>query len=151
MRIALFDSKDINIVEFSVGKPSNDCPLCSENSKFIHGSIFSLIQQAFSLSNSDFSYFEKTEYHSSKLPALRNHLQILISGLMQISSVSELEVFIMKQPEGIVFMNELKTWYPKWKIEWEKIKEKIKRVIEDLIEMVDICIDEDLNFIVKGY
>ena len=151
MRIRLFDYKDLNIVEFVPGTAGEECNLCSENSKYIHGAVFTLIQAAFSLSNSEFSYFDKTKFENSHLTSLRNHLQDYLSRVEGIKDAEDLEIFVLKQVEGIDFMNELKTFYPDWRIRWERFKNELKIVLKEIMDIVDDCIDEDKVFWVKGY
>ena len=55
------------------------------------------------------------------------------------------------QVEGIVFLNDLKTFYPNWKVSWENIRTDLLTVFEDLLELTDNCIDEDMVFSVRGY
>ncbi len=151
MKIGLFDYQDLNVVVLIQGDKNTDCNLCTENSKFIHGTVFSTIQPAFELSNPDFSYYHQNSYTSSSIVSLRNHLQAYISKYQGVNNAVSLELFVLKQVEGLDFMNEIKTFYPKWRIEWEKIRDQLIRVIVDIIEIVDDCIDEDKIFWVKGY
>ena len=151
MKIELFDYKDLNIVEFNKEKSTIPKLKFSENSKFLHGSVFSIFQTAFSLSHPDYSYYEQTSYDGSKLISLRNHLQDHYSRLKNTSSTDEFSEYLKMQVEGIVFLNDLKTFYPDWKISWENIRKEILSVYDDLLEMIDNCIDEDLVFRIKGY
>ena len=152
MKIRLFDYKDLNIVEFVRGNDKMEgCILCSKDSKYLHGSVFSIIQNAFNLSNPDYSYYEISEYANQNLISLRNHLQDHLSRLKNTESLYEFESYILKQVEGIDFLNELKTFYPKWKITWETFRDKLVEVYEDILEMIDYCIDEERSFFVKGY
>lgn len=151
MKIQLFDYKDLNIVEFTIGNKGESCRLCSENSKYIHGSVFSVIQTAFELSNGDYSYYDTSLYKDQTLISLRNHIQDHFSRLMNTSSLNEFEAYILKQVEGIDFMNELKTFYPNWKINWENFRDQMLEVYEQILDIIDHCIDEDKSFWVKGY
>ncbi len=151
MRIQLFDYKDLNIVEFTIGEMNADCRLCTEKSKYVHGAVFSVFQPAFELSNKDFNYFEQTGFSNSILVSLRNHLQDYLSRVSSIENQDDLEIMILKQLEGIDFMNELKTFYPDWRIKWETIKNELVEVLKNILERVDFCIDEDKVFWVKGY
>ncbi len=151
MKIELFDYKDLNIVEFTPGKPDDVPASFSENSKYLHGSVFSLIQTAFSLSNPDFSYYEPMIFEGQNLIILRNHLQDHHSRLKNTSSYEEFDKYLKMQIEGIVFLNDLKTFYPNWKITWENIRDELLSVYNELIIMIDNCIDEDQVFRVKGY
>lgn len=151
MKIQLFNYKDLNIVEFTTGNDGEECRLCSRNSKYIHGSVFSIIQTAFELSNDDYSYYDTSLYKDQTLISLRNHLQDHFSRLMSTSSLTEFEAYILKQVEGIDFMNELKTFYPNWKITWENFRDQMLEVYEQILDIIDNCIDEDKEFWVKGY
>ena len=151
MKIQLFDYKDLNIVEFVSGDGSGDCLLSSENSKYLHGSVFSIIQNAFDLSNKDYSYYELTEFRDQNLITLRNHLQDHYSRLKSTASLEIFEAYILKQVEGIDFLNELKNFYPNWKITWENIRDQLLDVYEEILELIDNCIDEDHSFWLKGY
>ena len=151
MRIGLFDYQDLNVVVLIQGDKDTDCNLCTGNSKFIHGSVFSTLKPAFELSNSDFSYYQQTAYNKSSIVSLRNHLQDYISKYNMIKDSESLELVVLKQIDGLDFMNEIRTFYPKWRIEWEKIRDQLIRVIKDIIEIVDDCIDEEKVFWVKGY
>lgn len=151
MRIGLIDYNDLNIVEFSKTQQDSECVLCTANSKYLHGAVFTLFQSAFILSKPEFSYFEKNQYKDPELVTLRNHLQDFLSRVQLINNAEDLEIYILKQVEGIDFMNDLKTFYPDWRIRWERFKSELKKVLKEIIEIVDECIDDDLAFWVKGY
>ncbi len=151
MRLELFEYKDLNIVEFTTGNTADEEEKFSENSKFLHGSVFSLIQTDFSLSHPDFSYYDLTFYDNHNLTSLRNHLQDHYSRLKNTSSFEEFNNYLKMQVEGIVFLNDLKTFYPNWKISWENIRKELLKIYEDLLEMIDNCIDEDLVLRVRGF
>lgn len=151
MRLELFDYKDLNIVEFNTENLARADKKFSESSKYLHGSVFSLIQTTFSLSHPDFSYYDLNLYDNHKLISLRNHLQDHYSRLKNTSSFNEFNKYLKIQVEGIVFLNDLKTFYPGWKISWENIRKELLTVFEDLLEMIDNCIDEDTVLRVRGF
>jgi hypothetical protein len=151
VKIELYNYKDLNIVEFVSGDGSAECKLCSENSKYLHGSVFSIIQGAFDLSNKDYSYYDLTEFKDQNLISLRNHLQDHFSRLHSTVELENFEAYLLKQVEGIDFLNELKNFYPNWKINWENIKHQLLDVYEDILDIIDNCIDEDRSFWLKGY
>lgn len=151
MRIKLFDFNDLNIVEFAVGEVGKQCELCTDSSKYLHGAVFTVFQSAFILSNQEFNYFSKTDFQDSRLITLRNHLQDYLSRIISIKDAEDLEMFVMKQVEGIDFLNEMKTFYPDWRIRWERFKNELKTVLREIIDLVDECIDEEKVFWVKGY
>ncbi|MFW5819704.1 MAG: hypothetical protein ACOCWA_00330 [Bacteroidota bacterium] len=151
MRLRLFDYKDLNIVEFSSEMSPVSNKKFSETSKYLHGSVFSLIQTAFSLSHPDFSYYDLTQYDNNKLTSLRNHLQDHYSRLKNTASYDEFDAYLKMQVEGIVFLNDLKTFYPGWKVTWENIRKELLSIYEDLLDMIDNCIDDDLVLKVRGF
>lgn len=151
MRIQLIEYKNLNLVEFTRGDEMADCELCTVNSKFIHGSVFAVFQAAFLMSNKDFSYFEINSYEGARLVNLRNHLQDYKSRISNVRNAQNFEILILKQAEGIIFINELKTSNPDWRIRWERLREELKMLIGEIIEMVDDCIDEEKVFWVRGY
>ena len=73
------------------------------------------------------------------------------SRLKNTSSFDEFNNYLKMQVEGIVFLNDLKTFYPNWKISWETIRKELLSIYEDLLEMIDNCIDEDLVLSVRGF
>lgn len=151
MRIRLIDYKDLNYVEFVTGQKSADCKLSSPNSKYLHGSVFSILQASFELSSKDYSYYEITGFDDQSLISLRNHLQDHYSRLGNTVTLPDFEVYLLKQVEGIDFLNELKTFYPNWKISWENIRDQLLDVYSDILDLIDNCIDEDEIFWIKGY
>lgn len=151
MRIELVDYQDLNIVEFVTGDAVSENQLCTANSKFVHGSVFSIIHNVFKMSNSEYTYYSLCAFSDSNLIRLRNHLQDYFSRLSSIDSQEKFEAYLLQQVEGIDFLNELKTFYPNWKIIWENIKSQLLKVYEDLIDLIDNCIDNDTSFWVKGY
>jgi hypothetical protein len=151
MRIELVDYKDLNIVEFNTENSGSENLQFSENSSFLHGSVFSLIQTAFGLSHPEFSYYDKTVYKAQNLISLRNHLQDHYSRLKNTDNFEDFNKYLKNQLEGIVFLNDLKTFYPNWKISWENIRKELLQVYDDLLETIDNCIDEDKTLTVKGY
>jgi hypothetical protein len=152
MKIKIFDYTDLNMVIFaSAGHPIEFRDLFNKKSKFLHGSVFSIIQSSFQLSHGSFSYFELNKWTGSSLVSLRNHLQDNSSRLKSANSAESFEVWILKQADGIDFLNELKKCKPDWRIIWEKTRDEIITVYTDIIDVVDDCIDDDLIFYLKGY
>ena len=94
MKIELFDYKDLNIVEFNTENSTKTELKFSGNSKYLHGSVFSIVQPAFSLSHPDFSYYNQTSYEGSKLISLRNHLQDHYSRLKNTGSFEEFNEYL---------------------------------------------------------
>ena len=151
MKIQLIDHTDINIVEFVVTEKDEECSFYTEKSKYLHGSVFSILQSSFSLSNKDYAYYELVRFDDQNLISLRNHLQDHFSRLKSAGALPQFEAYLLKQVGGIDFLNELKTFYPNWKITWEAVRDQLLEVYIDLLEMIDLCIDDDKTFWVKGY
>ncbi len=151
MKIKLYSSEDLNFVEFSSSSFEEGFMPFSENSRYLHSAVFCLFQYAFELSNPEFEYYRPTAFSDSSLATLRNHMVDQISKIEKISSAEELEAYALKQVAGIDFLNEIKSFYPKWRISWENIRDQVKQVVDELLEIVDFCIDEDRVFWVKGY
>jgi hypothetical protein len=152
MKIKIYDHTDLNLVIFATAiHPIEIKDLFDKKSKFLHGSVFSIIQSSFQLSHIDFSYFELNRWAGSTLVSLRNHLQDNSSRLKNTNIEASFEAWVLKQAAGIDFLNELKKCSNDWRISWEKTKDEILSVYTDLIEIVDDCIDDDLIFYLKGY
>lgn len=151
MRIQFFEFKDLNIVEISVLEAEEEFVPFTEKSKFLPGSVFSLMQNAFEISNPDYNYYDEVPYRENNIVGLRNRLQEHLVKIGSIDQAESLELFAMKQLEGIDFLNELKTFYPKWKISWENIRDQLREVYKEMIDLVDLCIDEDKILWIKGY
>ncbi len=151
MKIKLYTSEDLNFVEFSFSRDHQKFGPLGKNSRYLHAAVFCLFQNAFELSHFDYDYYQPTAYNDSSLIKLRNNLVEHVSIIRQIESPEELETYALKQVAGIDFLNEIKTFIPKWRIGWENIRDQVKEVVDELIELVDYCIDEDKTFWVKGY
>lgn len=152
MNIKIYDYKDLNMAVFTKAEqPMEEKDILNEKSKFLHGSVFNIIQPSFRLSNSEYSYFEMNAWANSALVSLRNHLQDSNSRLKSLNDSGSFENYILKQLAGIDFLNELKKCSPEWRITWEKTRDEILTVYTDIIDMVDDCIDDDLIFYLKGY
>jgi hypothetical protein len=151
MKIKLYNSDEMNFVEFSFSSGHQGFEPTTSRSKYVHSAVFCLFQYAFELSKPDFRYYRATAYGSPDIVKLRNHLVDQLSRIMRIVSAEALETYVLKQVEGIDFLNELKTENPNWRISWENIRDQLKQVLDELLEMVDFCIDEDKIFWVKGY
>ena len=74
-----------------------------------------------------------------------------IAKIKKIDSAEGISHFALKQVSGLDFLNELKSENINWKISWENIRNQLADVGESLIEIVDQCIDEDKELIIKGY
>ena len=151
MKIKLYTSEDLNFVEFSFSQDQGDFVALGKNSRYLHSAVFSLIQSAFEMSHPDYAYYQAISYENSSVIKLRNNLAEQIAMIGQIGSPEELEAFALKQVAGIDFLNEIKTFIPKWRISWENIRDQLKEVVVELLDLVDDCIDEDKTFWIKGY
>ena len=151
MKIKLYSSEDLNLVEFSFSSDHNGFEGLTGKSRYLNAAVFGLFQHAFELSNPEYEYYTPTPFTGSEIINLRNHLADQFSRITQIESPETLEAYALKQMAGIDFLNEIRTFYPKWRITWENIRDQVKQVVEELLELVDLCIDEDSIFWVKGY
>ena len=151
MRIQLLDYDDLNFVELYASDNSEEFKICNSRSKFLNGSVFSIFQHCFELSHVDYSYYDVTRYDNSHIVSLRNHLMDEIAKIKKIDSAEGISHFALKQVSGLDFLNELKSENINWKISWENIRNQLADVGESLIEIVDQCIDEDKELIIKGY
>lgn len=151
MEIRLHSWKDLNFVQFSPQAQAESFQVCSEKSKYLDGTVFSLFQHCFELSSGNYDYYKISSFNGQEVVALRNHLITNQTRISSIMSAFDFEKFLLKQVSGIEFLNTLKNNYSDWKMQWERIKSELIRVGEELIEMVDNCIDEDFILRVKGF
>ncbi len=151
MKIQLIDYEDLNFVELYATKDSSNFKVCNPDSKFLHGAIFSIFQNCFELSHEEYSYYDVTRYDTRSIVTLRQHLLDAVLKIKTIGSAEEIDRYALKQVSGIDFLNELKSENNNWRISWETTRNQLAKVGEDLIDIIDLCIDDDMDLVIKGY
>jgi hypothetical protein len=151
MKIHLYNQEDLNYVEFTILSLKRPYRRHTENARFLHAHVFSVVQYVYETSHKDYCYYNAVCYKDESLKVLQESLQAHILKLNDVSNSIQLETLILKQIEGIDFMNEMKTYYPNWRISWENYRDKLIQVCSELLEMVDICLEEEKVLWVKGY
>ena len=151
MKIRLLSLDELDFVQITCLPQGESFQVFSEKSKFLEGTVFSLFQNSFELSSSDYNFYSPFSFNISQVVTLRNHLVTNQARIASVKKADEIEKLALKQLSGIEFMNALKDQNPDWKISWEKTRAKLLRVGEDLIEMIDYCIDENAVLWIKGF
>lgn len=151
MRLNFFNLEDINLVQIQIVDNNEDFEVLSDSAKYLDSSVFSIFIHCFELSKPDFDYSKENLFNNTQIVTLRNHLLTQLTRILNISNEEDLKEFALHQISGIEFMNELKTLYQNWRIMWEAIRDKLAAINKSLIEMVDSCIDEDRELLVRGY
>ena len=151
MKIRLLSLDELDFVQITCLPQGEPFQIFSDKSKFIQRAVFSLFQNSFELSSSDYNFYAPFSFNLSKVVTLRNHLVTNQARIASIKNADEIEKLALKQLSGIEFMNALKDQNPDWKISWEKTRAKLLQVGEGLIEMIDYCIDEDNVLWIKGF
>jgi hypothetical protein len=151
MRIELFNSDYLNIVELNTTGDNENYIKGDSESKYVEGEVFNLFTSCFENAEKLYEFFGSTKYNSRKIVPLRNELQNRLNVFLRISSLDEFQEHLNQVFLGQEFIEELTTEDKNWKENWRFYCDKLIKLNEGLIEIVDKCIEEQLILWVIGY
>lgn len=151
MRIEIFGSEDLNIVELNITGDNENYIKGDLESKYLDSSVFNLFATCYENANKLYEFFGATKYNARKIVPLRNEL---INKLEKLESIKDFDAFMNHIDQiflGKDFTDNLAKSDPDWKEKWKEYLKKIIEVNKQLIEITDKCIEEERILWVIGY
>jgi len=151
MRIELFNSDYLNIVELNTTGDNDNYIKGDSESKYVEGEVFNLFTSCFENAEKLFEFFGSTKYNSRKIVPLRNELLDKLKSLESISSLENFQEHINQVFLGQEFIDELTVEDKKWESKWKFYCDKLIDLNKGLIDITNKCIEEQLILWVIGY
>ncbi len=140
MRIELYSSEYLNIVELNTTGDNENYIKGDSESKYAQSEVFNLFASCFENANKLYEFFGETKYNSRKIVPLRNELINKLESLVAIKSLEDFQNHLNQVFLGHEFIDELIVEDKNWKDHWESYKDKVVDVNKGLIEIGDRCI-----------
>ena len=151
MKLAIYDSKELNFVELNY-TGSNDAYIrCDKESKYIDSNVFNLFTACFEVANKLYEYYGPTKYNARKIIPLRNELINYLEKLQSLNSLNDFRDHIGKDFLGKDFLELLDKEQPEWQKEWKSYLDKLMAINKQMVELVEKCADEEKILWVVGY
>jgi len=151
MRIELFSSEYLNIVELNTTGDNENYIKGDSESKYAESEVFNLFAKCFENANKLYEFFGATKYNARKIVPLRNELMNKLDVLQNIKSLEEFLNHLSQVFLGQEFIDELTIENSEWKEKWKFYMEKLILVNKGFIEIADKCIEEQKVLWVIGY
>ncbi len=151
MRIELFSSEYLNIVELNTTGDNENYIKGDSESRYVESEVFNLFANCFENANKLYEFFGATKYNSRKIVPLRNELSQKLEKFQAIKSLDDFQNHLDQVFLGQEFIDELIAEDIKWKDKWEIYLEKLIEVNKGLILIADKCIEEQKILWVIGY
>jgi hypothetical protein len=151
MRIELFNSDYLNIVELNTTGDNDNYVKGDSESKYVEGEVFNLFTTCFENAEILYEFFGSTKYNSRKIVPLRNELLTKLESLEKIESLDDFQNHLDQVFLGQEFIDELTLEDKKWKEKWKFYLDKLIILNKGLVEITDKCIEEQRILWVLGY
>ncbi|MGC9375256.1 MAG: hypothetical protein ACP5DQ_09475 [Bacteroidales bacterium] len=151
MRIELFSSDYLNIVELNTTGDNENYIKGDSESKYVESEVFNIFAPCFENANKLYEFFGATKYNARKIVPLRNELIAKLEALKKIDSSKALKKHINQIFLGQDFIDELTKEDPKWEEKWDYYLQKLIKLNEGIIEITEKCIEEQRILWVIGY
>jgi hypothetical protein len=151
MRIELFNSDYLNIVELNTTGDNDNYVKGDPESKYVEGEVFNLFTKCFENAETLYEFIGSTKYNSRKIVPLRNELLTKLESLEKIESVDDFQNHLDQVFLGQEFIDELTLEDEKWKENWKFYLDKLIILNKGLVEITDKCIEEQRILWVLGY
>jgi len=151
MRIELFDSDYLNIVELNTTGDDENYIKGDSESKFVEGQVFNIFTCCFENANKLYEFFGATKYNVRKIVPLKNELVKNLENLEKIGTLGMFKDYIDQIFLGADFIEELAIEDPDWEVNWRFFLDKLILVNKGIIELTDKCIEEQRILWVIGY
>jgi len=151
MRIELFGSEYLNIVELNTTGDNENYIKGDSESNYVESEVFNIFTDCFENANKLYEFFGATKYNVRKIVPLRNEL---LSKLEKLEKIDSLEKFLEHIDQiflGQEFVDELTVEDPEWQNKWKYYLDKLIVLNKGLIEIVERCIEEQRVLWVIGY
>ncbi len=151
LRIELFDSDYLNIVEFNTTGDDENYVKGDDESKYMQSEVFNLFIKCFENSNQLYEFYGATKYDLRKIVPLKNELAGKMKKLQAIKTLEEFKNHIDQIFLGYEFLNKLGQQDSNWQKRWTKYRDKLIQVNQGLIGITDLCLEEQRVLWVIGY
>ena len=151
MRIELFSSDYLNIVELNTTGDNDNYIKGDSESKYVEGEVFNIFANCYENANKLYEFFGATKYNARKIVPLRNELLQKLEALENISSLEEFHKHIEQVFLGQEFIDELTIEDQDWENKWKFYQDKLVEVNKGLVEIAEKCIEEQKILWVIGY
>ena len=151
MRIELFGSEYLNIVELNTTGDNENYIKGDSESNYVESEVFNIFTDCFENANKLYEFFGATKYNVRKIVPLRNELLSKLEKLEKIDSLEKFTEHIDQIFLGQEFVDELTVEDPEWQNKWKYYLDKLIVLNKGLIEIVERCIEEQRVLWVIGY
>lgn len=151
MRIELFNSDYLNIVELNTTGDNDNYIKGDSESKYVEGEVFNLFTKCFENAEKLYEFFGSTKYNSRKIIPLRNELINKLESFDKIDSLEGFKNHINQVFLGQDFIDELTIEDKDWESNWNIYLKQLIELNKGLIEITDKCIEEERVLWVIGY
>jgi hypothetical protein len=151
MKLAIYDSKELNFVELNYTGSNDTYIRCDKESKYIDSIVFNIFAPCFESANKLYEYFGPTKYNARKLIPLRNELIACYENFESITSIEKFKDQISSHFLGREFIEALSQSEPSWEKQWKSYLEKLIIINKEIIALVEKCADEEKIIWVVGY
>ena len=151
MRIELFSSDYLNIVELNTTGDNENYIKGDSESKYVESEVFNIFANCFENANKLYEFFGATKYNARKIVPLRNELLHKLEALEKITTLDELHAHIEQVFLGQEFIDELTLEDNEWEKKWKFYLDKLIELNKGLVEIAEKCIEEQRILWVIGY
>lgn len=151
MRIELFGSEYLNIVELNTTGDNENYIKGDSESKYVESEVFNIFTACFENANKLYEFFGATKYNARKIVPLRNELLTKLETLKKIDSLKAFNNHVNQIFLGQDFIDELNKEDAEWQKKWDFYLKKLIKINEGLIEIAEKCIEEQRILWVIGY
>lgn len=151
MRIELFSSDYLNIVELNTTGDNENYIKGDSESKYVESEVFNLFTNCFENANKLYEFFGATKYNTRNIVPLRNELLSKLEALEGIKNLDGFQNHLDQVFLGQEFIDELTEEDKDWKEKWKYYLDKLIQVNKGLVAITDKCIEEQKILWVIGY
>jgi hypothetical protein len=151
MKLAIYDSKELNFVELNYTGGNDTYIRCDKESKYMDSIVFNIFTPCFENANKLYEYFGPTKYNARKLIPLRNELITHCEKLEKIRTIEEFKDQINSHFLGKDFIDTLNQSEPGWEKQWKSYLDKLIIINKEIVALTEKCADEEKIIWVVGY
>ena len=151
MRIELFSSEYLNIVEINTTGDNENYIKGDSESKYVQGEVFNIFTNCFENASKLYEFFGATKYNSRKIVPLKNELLNKLKSFEAINNLDEFHDHLSQVFLGQEFIDELTIEDKDWETKWKFYLDKLIEVNKGLVQIADRCIEEQQVLWVIGY
>lgn len=151
LRIELFDSDYLNIVELNTTGDDENYVKGDDESNYLQSEVFNIFISCFENSNRLYEFYGATKYDIRKIVPLKNELKLKQTQLEKINDPNAFHHHIKQIFLGSEFIDKLQQHDPNWRENWKKYRDKLLEVNKGLIAVTDTCLEEQRVLWVIGY